>query len=102
MLTREDDGEEEKMMNCLKSKERERQATIYGIEECILGEAEYHIRRPMPGITAGARPTLQHGAGGGPRGPQATGLMPAALGRWGLYATERHTSHRAKFRANKK
>jgi hypothetical protein len=91
MLTREDDGEEEKMMNCLsyksdclKSKERERQATIYGIEEGVLGEAEYHIRRPMLGITAGARPTLQHGAGGGPWGPQATGLMPAALGRWGL------------------
>jgi hypothetical protein len=27
----------------------------------MLGEAEYHIRRPMPGITAGASRTPQHG-----------------------------------------
>ena len=29
--------------------------------EGILGEAEYHIGRPMPSTTAGDRPTLQHG-----------------------------------------
>ena len=34
---------------------------IYGKGESILGEAEYHIRRPMPGTTAGASPTPQHG-----------------------------------------
>jgi len=35
----------------------------------------------MPGITAGLDLLLGMGAGGGPWGPQATGLMPAALGR---------------------
>jgi len=55
----------------------------------------------MPSITTGARPTLQHGAGGGPWGPQATDLMPAALGRWGLQASKRHRSHQAKSHANK-
>jgi len=29
--------------------------------ESILGKAEYHIRRPMPGITPGASPPPQHG-----------------------------------------
>jgi hypothetical protein len=50
MLTREDDGEDELSKE---QKERKRQANIYGKGESILGEAEYHIWRPMPGITAG-------------------------------------------------
>jgi hypothetical protein len=65
--------------DCLKSKEREKEANIYGKEEGILGEAEYHIRRLMPSITAGARPTLQHGVWWRPMGA---------------------ASHRAKSRAN--
>jgi len=68
-------------------RERERQANIYGKEEGILGEAEYHIRRPIPSITAGARPTIQHGG----RKPPASCPKPLA---------ERHTSHRAKSRAD--
>jgi hypothetical protein len=68
-------------------------------EEGILGEAECHIRRPMPSITAGASRTPRHG---GWWGQQATGHMPAALGRRGLISPERHTSHRAKSRANTK
>jgi len=43
------------------SEERERQANIYGKEEGILGETEYHIWRLMLSITAGARPTLRNG-----------------------------------------
>jgi len=66
-------------------------------KEGILGEAEYHIRRPMPSITAGASPTPRHG---GWWRQQATSHMPAALGRRGLTAPERHTSHRAKSCAN--
>jgi len=34
----------------LKSKEREKDRQIYGKGESILGEAEYHIRRPMTGL----------------------------------------------------
>jgi len=60
---------------------REKDRQIYRKGESILGEAEYHIRRLMPGITAGLDLLLGMGAGGGPWGPQATGLMPAALGR---------------------
>jgi hypothetical protein len=44
------------------------QANIYGKEEGILGEAQYHIRRPMPSITAGASLTPQHGGWWGPMG----------------------------------
>jgi len=61
--------------DCLKSKERERQAYIW--------ERREHTRRSrvshpeMPGLAL----LLGMGAGGGPWGPQATGLMPAALGQ---------------------
>jgi len=51
----------------------------------------------MPSITPGTRPTARHG---GPWGLQSTGLMPAALGRWGLEAPKHHASHRAKSSAN--
>jgi len=52
-------------------------------EEGILGEAEYHIRRPMPGITAGASPTLRHGGWWRPMGaashrPHARSVSPKA------------------------
>jgi hypothetical protein len=87
MLTREDDGEEEKMMNCLsyksdclKSKERKRQVNIYGKEEGILGFAEYHIRRPMPSITTGASPTPRHGGWWRPIG--AASHQPHARNFW--------------------
>jgi hypothetical protein len=68
--------------DCLKSKERERQANIYGKEEGILGEAEYHIWRPMPSITAGASPTPRHGGWWRPmraatHRPHARGLRPS-------------------------
>jgi hypothetical protein len=51
--------------------------------ESILGEAEYHIRRPMPGITAGASPTPRHGGWWRPMGaashrPHARSLRPNA------------------------
>jgi hypothetical protein len=39
-------------------------------------DAEHHCR--------GSALLLGMGAGGVPWGQQATGLMPAALGRWGL------------------
>jgi len=52
------------------------QANIYGKEEGILGEAQYHIRRPMPSITAGASPTPQHGGWWRPMG--AASHRPAA------------------------
>jgi hypothetical protein len=56
---------------------------------------------PKPTTSAGARPPPpQHGGRRGPWGLQATGLMPAALDRWGLQAPRRHKSHRAKSRAN--
>jgi hypothetical protein len=45
--------------DCLKNKERERQAYIYGKEETILGEAEYQIRSSMPSITHEAKPAPQ-------------------------------------------
>jgi len=50
-------------------------------EEGILGEAEYHIRRPMPSSTAGARPTLRKGGWRRPMGaashrPHARSLRP--------------------------
>jgi len=47
-------------------------------------------RGSLPGLAL----LLGMGAGGGPWGPQATGLMPAALGRT-------PHSHRAKSRANR-
>jgi hypothetical protein len=37
-------------------------------------------RASLPGLDL----LLGMGAGGGPWVPQATGLMPTALGRWGL------------------
>jgi len=51
-------------------------------QEGILGEAEYHIRGPMPGITAGASPTLRHGGWWRPMGaashrPHARSLGPS-------------------------
>ena len=69
--------------DCLKSKEREKDRQIYGKGESILGEAEYHIRRPMPGITTGASPTPQHGGWWRPMGaashrPHARSLRPNA------------------------
>jgi len=68
--------------DCLKSKEGQRQANIYGKEEGILGEAEYHIRRPMPSITAGASPTPRHEGWWRPMGaashrPHARSLRPS-------------------------
>jgi len=72
-----------KKLNCLSIQEKENTKLIYR-EKTILGEAEYHNRSPKPSISAGARPPPQHGGRRGPWGPQATGLMPAALGRWGL------------------
>jgi len=52
-------------------------------KEGILGEAEYDIRRPMPGITAGASPTPRHGGWWRPMGaashrPHARSLRPNA------------------------
>jgi hypothetical protein len=49
----------------------------------ILGEAEYDIRRPMPSITAGDRPTPRHGGWWRPMGaashrPHARSLRPNA------------------------
>jgi hypothetical protein len=49
----------------------------------MLGEAEYHIRRPMPGITAGASPTPRHGGWWRPKGaashrPHARSVRPKA------------------------
>jgi len=43
------------------NKEREEERHIYGKEESILGDAEYHNRSPMPIITPGARPPPRHG-----------------------------------------
>jgi hypothetical protein len=72
-----------KKLNCLSIQEKENTKLIYR-EKTILGEAEYHNRSPKPSTSAGARPPPQHGGRRGPLGPQATGLMPAALGQWGL------------------
>ena len=52
-------------------------------KEGILGFAEYHIRRPIPGITARARLTLQHGGWWRPMGaashrPHARSFRPKA------------------------
>ena len=52
-------------------------------KEGILGEAEYHIRRPMPSITAGDRPTPRHGGWWRPiraasHRPHARSLRPNA------------------------
>ena len=47
--------------DCLNSKERQRHANIYGKEAGILGFAKYRLRRPMPSITAGAKPSTPHG-----------------------------------------
>jgi hypothetical protein len=49
----------------------------------ILGEAEYHIRRPMPSITAGAGPNPRHGGWWRPMGAashwfQARSFRPKA------------------------
>jgi len=66
-----------------RSKERENGRFIYK-EKIILGEAEYVNRNPMLSISAEARPPPRHGGSRGSGGPQATGFMPAALGRWGL------------------
>jgi len=75
--------ERTKELNCLLIQEKENTKLIYR-EKTILGEAEYHNRSPKPSTSAGARTPPQHGGRRGPWGPQATGLMPAALGRWGL------------------
>ena len=83
-----------KKLNCLSIQEKENTRLIYR-EKAILGEAEYHNRSPKPSTSAGARPPPQHGGRRGPWGLQATGLMPAALDRWGLQAPIRHKSHRA-------
>jgi len=52
-------------------------------KEGILGEAEYHIRRPMAGITAGAGTTPRHGGWWRPMGaashrPDARSFRPNA------------------------
>jgi len=65
-----------------RSKNRENGRLIYR-EKTILGEAEYHHRSPRPSTSAGARPPARHGGRQGLWGLPATGLMPAAGGRWG-------------------
>ena len=72
-----------KKLNCLLIQEKENTRLIYR-EKTILGEAEYHNRSLKPSTSAGARPPPRHGGRRGPWELQATGLMPAALGRWGL------------------
>jgi len=52
-------------------------------KEGMLGEAEYHIWRPMPGISAGASPTPRHGGWWRPMGatshrPHARSFRPKA------------------------
>jgi len=74
-----------KKLNCLLIQKKENSRLIY-TEKTRLGEAEYHHPSPKPTTSAGARPPPQHG---GRRGP------------WGLEATERHRSHRAKSDGNK-
>jgi len=75
--------ERTKKLNCLSIQEKKNTRLIYR-EKTILGEAEYHNGSPKPSTSAGARPPPQHGGRRGPWGPQAPGLMPAALGRWVL------------------
>jgi len=82
MVTVESKRERTKKLNCLFIQEKENTKLIYR-EKTILGEAEYHNPSPKPSTSAGARPPPQHGGRRGPWGPQATGLMPAALGPWG-------------------
>jgi hypothetical protein len=88
-----------KKLNCLLIQEKENSKLIYR-EETILREAEYHNPSPKPSTSAGARPPPRHGGRQGPWWQQATVLMPAALGRWGLYTPEHHGSHQAKSHAN--
>ena len=70
-------------------------------KEGILGEAEYHIRRPMPSITAGDRPTPRHGGWWRPMGaashrPHARSLRPMeppnAAQAIGLYPVPTHSA----------
>jgi len=61
---------------CCHNAREKRQASIYMGKEGILGEAEYHIRRPMPSITAEARPLLGMGADGGPWGRKPPASRP--------------------------
>jgi hypothetical protein len=75
--------ERTKELNCLSIQEKENSRLIYR-EKTILGFAEYHNRSPKPSTSAGARPPPRHGGKRGLWGLQATSMMPAALGRWGL------------------
>jgi len=83
-------------LNCLSIQEKENTKRI-SREKTILGEGKYHSRSPNPSTFAGTRPPPQHGGRLGPWVPPGTGLMPAALGQWELYAPE---CSRAKFGAN--
>jgi len=86
MLVRQDvesKRERTKKLNCLSIQEKENTRLIYR-EKTILGKAEYHNWSPKPSTSTGARPPPRHGGRRGPWGLQATGLMPAALGRWVL------------------
>jgi len=54
--------ERTKKLNCLSTQEKENTRLIYR-EKTMLGEAEYHSRRPKPSTSAGARSPLSMRAG---------------------------------------
>jgi len=87
VLTQEDDGEEEKMMNCLSIQREGKTMDLYMKEREGKPNADCQSRSPMPSTSAEpssspwgqARPMGASEAGGGRRGwwwSQATGHMP--------------------------
>jgi len=67
-------------------------------KEGILGEAEYHIRRLMPSITTGARPTPRHGGWWRPMGAashraHARSFRPKATQAIGPNPVPTHTAN---------
>ena len=71
--------ERTKKLNCLLIQEKGNAELIYR-QKTILGEAEYHNRSPKPSTSA---PAPRYGGRRSPWALQATGLIPAALDRWG-------------------
>jgi hypothetical protein len=88
-----------KKLNCLLIQEKEITRLIYR-EKTILSFARYHnrVQNRLPVLKLVLLLTM--GAGQAQGGLQATGLMPAALGQWGLQAPIHHKCHQAKPHAN--
>jgi len=72
-----------KKLNYLLIQEKENTKLI-NRENTMLREAEYYNRSHKLSTSAGASPPHPHGGRRGPWWPQRIGLIPPALGQWGL------------------